>query len=559
MASRPFRLSAPLAVGVVVVLTCLAYSNSFEGEFVMDDQSEIEENPAMRTLLPPWRAMFVGNRMPARPLPYLTFAIDHALWGDDPFGYHLTNLAIHVGAALALFGLVRRSLLSPRLEGRYADRATLLALIIAATWAVHPLQTQAVTYVYQRIESLTGMLSLVALYAFARASGAGYDRRWLAVCTVSTAAAMASKESAVVLPLLIASYDWLLCGTGPTGFRTRRAFYAGLASTWIILAVVLASQAGRYGEFQEPVHRPLPYLLTQPRVILHYLRLATIPSPLCFDYVWRTAETVGEFLPSLCWLLVPFVATIVAAPRARPAAWLGIVFFFALAPTSSIMPVVALAAEHRMYLPLAAFVAAVVLACDLLVRRWPKGERLDRVAAGIAVAAACCWIATLSTMTHARNAVYAMPGGIWQDVLSKQLPSTRALWNLARTCARYDRIDDALGYADELAGMNPRLAIFRDLAEYRHDSGQRDQAVRILRHGLSTLEGRLAANEPVRLETAGYLAAYLHEDGSTAEAVAVIEQALADAEPLPASLEQRRAIADMRGLLARITASSGGR
>lgn len=558
MDPRKLDRSIAMALSIVVLLTCLAYSNSFEGEFVMDDQSEIEENPAMRTLLPPWRAMFVGHRMPARPLPYLTFAIDHAIWGDDPFGYHITNLAMHIGASLALFGFVRLSLLAPRLGGRYADRASVIALVIAAAWAVHPLQTQAVTYVYQRIESLTGMLSLIALYAFARASAAGYDRRWLGICTFSTAAAMASKESAVVLPLLIATYDWLLTGTGSTGFKQRRGFYVGLACTWMILAVVLVSQAGKYGEFHEPVHRPLAYLLTQPRVILHYIRLATIPSPLCFDYVWRTAETVGEFLPSFCWLLVPVIATLVAAARGRPVAWLGIAFFLTLAPTSSIMPVVALAAEHRMYLPLAAFVAALVLGVDQLVRRCSSSFGHGRAVAAIALAAACCWIGALATVTHARNAVYAMPGGIWRDVLSKQLPSTRALWNLARTCARHDRIDDALGYADELAEMNPRLAIFRDLAEYRHDQGKPDQSLRILRHGMSTLENLLVANEPVRLETAGYLAAYLHEGGSTAEAVTVIERSIAEAESLSATQESSRALADMRGLLVRIKASASG-
>ena len=79
-------------------------------------------NPLMQWLVPPWEAMFVGKKLPARPLPYLTFAIDHAVWGGNPFGYHVTNLAIHVAAAIALYSITRLTLLSPRLCDRWGGR-----------------------------------------------------------------------------------------------------------------------------------------------------------------------------------------------------------------------------------------------------------------------------------------------------------------------------------------------------------------------------------------------------------------------------------------------------
>ncbi|MFM8892297.1 MAG: hypothetical protein ACKOTB_11875 [Planctomycetia bacterium] len=498
---RHAGLSAGGAAILVALAACLAYANSFGGLFVMDDVSEVRRNPAMRSLLPPWRAMFVGHRMPARPIPYLSFAVDHAIWADDPFGYHLTNLAIHAAAAVTLFGVVRLTLLSPRLGGRYADRATLLAAIVAAAWAVHPLGTQAVTYVYQRIESLTGLLMLAALYALAR-SLAGESRRWLALATLATASAMASKETAVVLPVLLAAYDWLFSGEGLAGLRRRRLFYASLAATWLVLAAVLVSQAGRYGEFHEPVHRPLAYLLTQPRVILHYLRLAIVPTPLCFDYVWRTAETPAEFLPSLCWLLVPLGATMLGLVRWRPWAWLGVAFFLLLAPTSSIMPVIALAAEHRMYLPLAAVVATIVLVIDGMVGRLvTRGSgplpAWRSAAPAAAVVAAVVWIGTLAAMTRARNTVYATPGGIWLDVLAKQPVSTRALWNLAATCVDFGEIDSALRYADEAADINPALPIYRDLAESRRDASDLPTAIRLLEHAVERGRGLRGEADPV--------------------------------------------------------------
>jgi len=83
---------------LVVLLACAAFSSSFSGTFVFDDIHEIARNSAIERLWPPWQAMFVGNRLPARPLPYLTFAIDRRLWGIEPFGFHVTNLAIHVAS-----------------------------------------------------------------------------------------------------------------------------------------------------------------------------------------------------------------------------------------------------------------------------------------------------------------------------------------------------------------------------------------------------------------------------------------------------------------------------
>ncbi|MFM9196384.1 MAG: hypothetical protein ACKOWG_11705 [Planctomycetia bacterium] len=201
-------LTARQAAVFVAIITGVAFLNSFAGKFVLDDIPEIDRNPAMQRLLPPWEAMFVGNRLPARPLPYLTFAIDKSLWGNRPAGFHLTNLLVHIAAALAVYELSRLTLLSPRLRSRWGDRAVPLARIIAMAWAVHPLQTQAVTYVYQRIESMAGMFCLVSLVAYARAAATGWPKNLLAASVAAAAAAMASKENAVVLPVLILAYDW---------------------------------------------------------------------------------------------------------------------------------------------------------------------------------------------------------------------------------------------------------------------------------------------------------------------------------------------------------------
>ncbi|NQW47521.1 MAG: hypothetical protein HQ464_07125, partial [Planctomycetes bacterium] len=417
MNSSTSRLVPWLAALLVVGCTVVAYLSSLDGEFLMDDHCEIVENPALDSPWPPWQAMFVGHELPARPLPYLTFAIDHALWGKQPFGYHVTNLAIHLVAALALFCLARTTFLLPRLREACGSQADAMATIIAAVWATHPLQTQAVTYIYQRLESLTGMLCLVSLAAFAGGVMRGWNARWLAGCVLASAAAMFSKENGSVLPLLIATYDWLLCAGRPPRTGVRLRFYAALCATWLVLGIQLVAQSKLYhltGAFAES---PLAYALTQPKVILHYLRLAVWPSRLCFDRHWPISSTWIEIVPGLVYISMLVATVLYGVARRRAWAWPGIAFLLALAPTSSILPLAAVAEEYRMYLPLAAVVAAAVLGIHAAIRRWspagPTRTTLFRAAAGLAAA----WVVVLILMTQARNRVYATPGGVWMDVL----------------------------------------------------------------------------------------------------------------------------------------------
>jgi hypothetical protein len=515
---RSLRLTPWTAAAVVAACTFIAYLNSLGGRFVMDDRCEIADNPAIRSLADPWRAMFVGHYMPARPLPYLTFAIDYSLWGPEPFGYHITNLVIHTIAALAVFWLARTTLAAPRFRGACADHATPLAACIATLWAVHPLCTQAVTYVYQRIESLTGMFCLLALAAFAQAAARRWDRRWLAGCVLASAGAMASKENAVVLPLLILGYDWLVVGAGADGLRQRRWFYAALFATWGILGLHLVGQLGRYQEFQDASHPPLAYALTQPRVILHYLRLALWPVGLCFDLPWPISKTWREIVPSLLYVLAILAGVAVGVVRGRAWSWLGVVFFLALAPTSSILPVAAPAAEHRMYLPLAALVAAVVLAAyGAVCRMLPAGRGRDR-GLQVAALAAAVTAAVLILLTQARNDVYAVPGGVWMDVLRRQPRNERAIWNLAVACEEIGEFDAALRYADQAAELNVRLPVYEDMASIRMEAGDDAAAERALRHAVEKRAALAGPDADVTLATTCNLVILLNQQRRFVEA-----------------------------------------
>ena len=147
----------------------LAYSNSLHGPFQYDDFSDIEGNKTIRHL---WPLLDVfrtaGKGFHSRPLVNLSFALNFATGGMQPYHYHLTNLGIHLGASLAFLGVVRRTLSLPTFQGRFAGSVSALSLVIAGLWALHPLQTESVAYITQRYESIMGLFVFLTFYALLR-------------------------------------------------------------------------------------------------------------------------------------------------------------------------------------------------------------------------------------------------------------------------------------------------------------------------------------------------------------------------------------------------------
>ncbi|MCX7432059.1 MAG: tetratricopeptide repeat protein [Planctomycetia bacterium] len=518
MNPRSIPWLAPL---FVVGCTLAAFLNSLDGEFLMDDHTEIVGNPLMDSLWPPWRVMFIGHQLPSRPLPYLTFAIDHAVWGRGPFGYHVTNLAIHVVAALSLFFVTRTTLSSPRLRNSCGSHADVLAAVIASLWSVHPLNTQAVTYIYQRLESASAMLCLLSLAAFAGAVARQWNFRWLAGSVLASAAAMLSKETAVVLPLLIASYDWLFCGDPPAPAGRRTRYYSALCSTWLVLGAQMVAQAGLYHHTGMYGASPVDYFLTQPRVILHYMRLAFWPFGLCFDPNWTLLTNWSDILPAFLFMTALGLAVVYGLARRRPWAWPGAMFLLALAPSSSFMPLGQIAAEYRMYLALAAVMAAVVLGIHAAIRKWVKAgacrTAFFRGAAGLALAA----VGVLIVLTQERNALYATPGGIWLDVIEQGAGGTRALWNIAVACDEHHEFDAAIKYADDVMARNPSLVVYEHLVSRRLREGDTATAERYLRHAVVTQAERINRGDTLAVQNMAYLASVLRMRGQFAEAEAL--------------------------------------
>jgi hypothetical protein len=247
---RSPQRTAFFAAGLIVLAAVAAYSNSLRCPFVFDDEFDIVSNTSIRRLWPIWDVFVIQDAgrtaLHARPVVNLSLALNHAAGGLNPLYYHLTNLLIHLLAGLTLFGIVRRTLRLPSLGARFAAAATPLALATALIWTLHPLQTQAVTYVVQRYESLMGLFYLLSLYAAIRSGTSPHPRRWAAAAVAAALLGMGSKEVAVSIPLSILLYDRaFLAGSFREAWNRRRGMYVGLACAWAGFALLFAFSYSR--------------------------------------------------------------------------------------------------------------------------------------------------------------------------------------------------------------------------------------------------------------------------------------------------------------------------
>ncbi len=481
----PFWAGANFAKVVLCLALCIAYANSLPGAFVFDDLESIPENPSIRNierldsvLSPPHQSTVAG-----RPVLNFSLAINYAVDGLRVQGYHIMNIGIHLLAALALFGILRRTLELPRLASRYGRASIPLAFAVSLLWGLHPIQTGSVTYIIQRAESMMGLFYLLTLYCTIRAAEGAQPLRWTLCAIGSCALGMGTKEAMASAPLVVMLYDRIyLSSTWRDVLRKRGILYAGLAATWIILLVTMISAASRGGTVGFGMAVAWwQYAGTQFGVILHYLRLVFWPSPLILDYGWPIAEQASRIVLPAIPILGLLGLTVWALRRHATLGFLGAAFFLILAPTSSIVPIRDAAFEHRMYLPLAAIVTLLVLgAYALLTRGGPLAAAQDPAAAAgrpdpdisqagfpaaarsavprILVATAVIAIVFIG-LTHLRNRDYRTEVSIWRDTIEKRPDNWRAHDVLGIAYARIENYQEAVESHTAALRLKPDSAI----------------------------------------------------------------------------------------------------
>ena len=522
--SDPFGKASSRAEMLLPVVLCVAglvaYAGSFQVPFYFDDDRCILQNPVIDSFWPIEVRSPLGRR---RPIGHLTLAVNFALGGTNPIGYHVFNLAVHLLAGLALFGLVRRTLLLPRLQPTYGKSAARLAFAVALLWLLHPLLTQGVTYVIQRCESMVGMFYLACLYGTLRGSQSSrpWSWAWYAAAVVVYCIGMATKEMMTTAPLVVLLYDRVFLADSWKNLVRRRwglylAFLPGLVRMGMAIAPALSPKvrAASMG-FGHHSITSWEYLSSQAGVILHYLRLAFWPDPLCLDYGWRVASTnMAIFLPGAV-IVGLLLASLWALWRRPPIGFLGLAFFIILAPTSSFMPLSDLAFEHRMYLSLAAVVTLAVFGFHHLTGYLLQDDRTRMMlqrAVLIVVALA------LLAGTIRRNHQYNHPLEMWQEVVAIVPQNARAFTILATEYQKRGNLDEARKNLEHAIRLEQNALACHILANIYIELEETDQAVKFYQQALTV--------RPDFAESRLRLALLLEEQGKIDEAMAQVRRTI---------------------------------
>ena len=396
-----------------------AFGGAALGSFHFDDYA-IFSDPALTSPAGWWE---VWGPLYTRPLTYFTFWLNYQLGGREPLGYHLFNLALHVGAVLLLFELLRRVI--PR-------RA---ALVGALLFAIHPIQSEAVAYIFARAILLAAVFSLLSAIAWLD------GRRWLAV--VWFAVALLGKEEAAAVPLVL----WMLERgkrprlNGPILAMLALALAAGLRVIWV--AKTLGTGAG-----VGPGLSPWTYLAAQGAAIVRYLRLVVVP--------WGFTVNAQITVDWTAWLAWAALAAAVAVAWKRK--WVPfLAALVLLIPSSSVFPAADQAADRRMYLPMLALAPGVALLLARLRTRW---------IAGIAV--------VLVALSIGRMQVWLTEQSLWEEAERRAPGKVRPKIQLARAVGG-ERALELLRAARAIPPEDPQVA--SEMGRLYLESGRASEAL----------------------------------------------------------------------------------
>jgi predicted TPR repeat methyltransferase len=394
--------------GLAALLSVAVYVNALDNPFVYDDRDTVVANPS---LVDPSNVRFILVHSPFRPVVNVSYAIDRALWGMRPFGFHLTNVILHATVVLLLYAFVYLAIRDAHERTGPSQYDAFLrpkwgAFTVAALFAVHPLMSEAVGYVSGRSEILCGVFLSGAMLS-ARAAFLRGGIAWAATA-ILWLLAMLSKEVGLVFPVVMLAYDWLLLPDSPTRRRRRlRALYLPC------LVLLIAAGAFRLSRASGPMttEAPLLNLWTQSIVVWRYIGLILVPvGQSIMHSVHRVTSLVDARALVALAALAGAVAAAVVMRRRQPLVAFGVLWFVTvIAPSSSVVTLREGMAEHRAYFATAGLIMALVAIVSGTLLR-------SRVRPGTGVAAiVAVLLAALGALTVVRNQVWRDPAQLWTE------------------------------------------------------------------------------------------------------------------------------------------------
>lgn len=459
-ASHP-ALGTTIGILFLVIGVVASYANSLDHDFVFDDLACITKNPSIGSYDPidSLSRDDVPVGLKRRPVASWSFTANYRAFGLDPAGYRMTNIFIHILATLVLFDLARRILIVKGFPTAGNQDAAWIAFGIAGLWAFHPIQTESVTYIVQRIEALMGLFFLLTLYCFFLGSQSNNGSAiWYLLSVLFLSLGMATKEVMIVAPIAVLLLDYVFLHhggeTGRTPLWSRWWVYLAFlpATLWLISMTLNTDYSVQSKKAELGAHpERWEYFLTQPGVICEYLRISLFPIGLCFDRYWPLADTLPQIAIPGAFLLILLGFSIVLLVQRRAIGWIGFCFFLILAPTSSIMPIGTIYFEHRMYLPLACVTTLFALGLYWLIRRRLQIKHPAGLAVPLVVLAALlCW------KTALRNRDYRDYETLTRATLDVDPESHRCLVNLAAMEVKRGNFEPAIAYYQRAIEVAPR-------------------------------------------------------------------------------------------------------
>lgn len=411
---------------LIVLIGTIIYANSFNGDFQFDDGVHIVRDNSFNDLNA-YSKISNWTNINERPLAYFTLALNRSYFGTEVLSYHIFNLLIHLLTSFVVYLFIHLLVSQTALKFKFLDgKEKLFALFVALIFLCHPIQTQAVTYVVQRMTSMAALfyLSSVFFYLKARISyltKKGLDRSvfFFFLMILTAIASVLSKQIAVTLPLAYLLVEFFFI-RNPEGKRFNKFLIFGLVTIGIALLGILLS--GLLPKETNDITR-YEYFVTQLRVMVKYVQLLVLPISQNLDYDFTISTSIFGLDEIFSALVVSsLVILIFSVYRKSPLISFGIAWFFiTLIVESSIIPIRDVIVEHRLYLPMFGFAIAMAALIFSFFKTLKEGQLIGLMAVLLIV---------YSGLTISRNEVWKTKLSLWQDVVSKSPNKARPHLNL---------------------------------------------------------------------------------------------------------------------------------
>ena len=459
VALRHDRLFGPAALLILILAAFACYQNALDGPFFLDDGDHLGDNRYIRvTSLSPnalCDAAFLGPS-PNRPVPKLTFALDYYRAGLSTRNFRAVNVALHAATAFMACLLLFLVLGAPGTAERLHKNRRTIAFCAALLWMLSPVQTQSVSYIVQRMNILAAFFYLSAFVAYIKARSsarAGFRAAWFTLCGLCALLAAGSKENAAMLPFFLLLYEWFFFQDLDTGWLKRRGAAYFLLSMVFLLAVGLVAMGlhpvqSLAGPYQVRNFTMAERLLTQARVVVHYLSILVAPLPERLNFDHDFPLSTGLFSPVTTFFSALFIFSAALSPlflarRHRLLSFSILWFFGNLVMESSVIGL-EMVFEHRLYLPSLFFFLAVVMAIFSVFKNSRRAVVL------------CIILALASGLgTRVRNEAWAGSISMWQDAVKKSPQKARPRYSLAVALYREGRLAEAEGEARKAVKLDP--------------------------------------------------------------------------------------------------------